>query len=282
MDSNEATSDLAVGASRAALEMSGCPPSSLKVIILSTTSPDMTSFPSTACLVQERLTATQAFGFDVAASCGGFLVALSIGKQWVESGKPGCVLVVASEVKSRFLDLQDPTTAILFGDGAGALVLGAKGSGHSVLSVKLRSDGTRSDLIQLPAGGSRQPLSKSTLADGLHTLKMKGGAIFRAAVRHLEAITHDVLKDHGVKINDIRFFIYHQANARILSALARRLSISEDRIVSTLEFTGNTSSASLPIALDSIVRKNQVKSNDLVFMAAFGGGLNWGGALIRW
>ena len=282
VDSGETASDLAVSASRAALEMSDCPPLSLKAIILSTTSPDMTSFPATACLVQERLCATRAFGFDVAASCGGFLVALSIGKQWLESGKPGCVLIVASEVKSRFLDLQDPTTAILFGDGAGALVLGSGGSGRSILSIILRSDGTRSDLIRLPAGGSRQPLSNSTLSEGLHTLKMKGGAVFRAAVRHLEAITHDVLKNEGVMIDDVRYFIYHQANARILSALARRLSIPEDRMVSTLEYTGNTSSASLPIALDSVVRKNALKSNDLIFMAAFGGGLNWGGALIRW
>jgi 3-oxoacyl-[acyl-carrier-protein] synthase-3 len=282
----EAASDLAVQAARAALLMAGGSPAELQAIILSTTSPDMPAFPATACLIQERLGAKKAVGFDVAASCGGFLVALSVGLQWIASGQARSVLVVASEVKSRFVDLHDPATAILFGDGAGAVLLGSGGppqaDGHAVLCVKLHSDGSRAHLIRLPAGGSRMPTSPSTLSQGLHALRMNGGAIFRAAVRQLEAVTREVLKEQGLEITDIHHFVYHQANARILSALARRLSIPSDRLVTTLSYTGNTSSASLPIALDHLVRSGRLKKGERIFLGAFGGGLNWGGALIRW
>ncbi|HLB94736.1 MAG TPA: beta-ketoacyl-ACP synthase III [Nitrospiria bacterium] len=282
----EAASDLAVQAAQAALLMADGSPAELQAIILSTTSPDMPAFPATACLIQERLGAKKAVGFDVAASCGGFLVALSVGLQWIASGQARSVLVVASEVKSRFVDLRDPATAILFGDGAGAVLLGSGGppqaDGHAVLCVKLHSDGSRAHLIRLPAGGSRMPISPSTLSQGLHTLRMNGGAIFRAAVRRLESVTREVLKEQGLEITDIHHFVYHQANARILSALARRLSIPSDRLVTTLSYTGNTSSASLPIALDHLVRSGRLKKEERIFLGAFGGGLNWGGALIRW
>lgn len=278
----EAASDLAIQASRIALEAAGCLPAEVHVLILSTTSPDMTSFPATACLVQDRLGAHQAASFDVAASCGGFLVALSVGQQWIESKDARRVLVVASEVKSRFLELHDPTTAILFGDGAGAVVLGSQMDGPAVLCLKLHSDGSRAHLIQLPAGGSRQPTSLSTVSQGLHTLRMNGGAVFRSAIRHLETVTHEILNEQGLTVMDIHHFVYHQANARILSALARRLGLPQDRMITTLETTGNTSSASIPIALDSLARSGRVKSGELVLLAAFGGGLNWGGALIRW
>jgi 3-oxoacyl-[acyl-carrier-protein] synthase-3 len=278
----EAASDLAVQAAQAALSMAGCAPSEVQAIILSTTSPDMPAFPATACLVQEHLGIPNAVSFDVAASCGGFLVALSIGQQWIASGKARCVLAVASEVKSRFVDLHDPATGILFGDGAGAVVLGSDRTDRTVLRMKLHSDGSRAHLIQLPAGGSRKPTSLSTVSGGLHTLRMNGGAIFRAAVRELSAVTREVLEGEGLSISDIHHFVYHQANARILSALARRLSIPQDRLVTTLSHTGNTSSASLPIAMDFLVRGGRLKRDELIFLGAFGGGLNWGGALIRW
>lgn len=278
----EAASDLAVQAAQAALLMSGCSPAEVQAIILSTTSPDMPAFPATACLVQERLGISKAVSFDVAASCGGFLVALSVGQQWIMGRQARFVLVVASEVKSRFVNLHDPATAILFGDGAGAVLLGSGGSEHALLSVKLHSDGSRAHLIQLPAGGSRLPISLSTLSQGLHTLRMEGGAVFRAAVRRLEAVTREVLKEQGLRITDIHHFVYHQANVRILSALARRLSIPQDRLVMTLSYTGNTSSASIPIALDHLVRSGRPKRGELIFLGAFGGGLNWGGALIQW
>ncbi len=279
---DEAASDLAVRAARRALEIAGWPASKIDAIILSTTSPDMPAFPSTACLVQERLGAHRAVSFDVAASCGGFLFALSVGQQWLESERARYVLVIASEIKSRFLNLHDPTTAILFGDGSGAVLLGSKENGHPVLDVKLHSDGSRGHLIRLPAGGSRQPSSLSTVTQGLHALVMNGGAIYRAAVRELVAVTREMLDKHGLKTSDIHHFVYHQANARILSALAKRLSIPKEKIVTTLEKTGNTSSASLPIALDSLVRSNHLRPGELIFLAAFGGGLNWGGALIHW
>ena len=234
---DEAASDLAVRAAEAALKMAGCPVSKVDVIILSTTSPDMPAFPATACLVQERLGAHHAVGFDVAASCGGFLFALSVGQQWLQSGKARVILLIASEIKSRFLNLHDPATAIVFGDGAGAVLLGSGKKGHPVLDLKLYSDGSRSHLIQLPAGGSRQATSHSTLSQGLHYLVMNGGAVYRAAIKKLSAITSEMMERHGLTILDIDHFVYHQANGRILSALAKRLSIPSDRIVRTIGYT---------------------------------------------
>ena len=279
---DEAASDLAMHAAEAALASFGCSALSIDAIILSTTSPDMPSMPSTACLVQNRLGSHSAVAFDIAASCGGFLVALSVGQQWIESGKAQHVLVIASEVKSRFLDLHDPDTAILFGDGAGAVLLGRSDSGHQVIDVRFYSDGSKAHLIKLPAGGSRRPPTLETLSQGLHTLVMSGGPIYRAAVRHLESVTREMLVKHNLTISDIQHFIYHQANARILSTLSRRLGIPEDRVVTTIETSGNTSSASLPIAFDVLARSDRVKRGDLIFLAAFGGGLNWGWSLIRW
>jgi 3-oxoacyl-[acyl-carrier-protein] synthase-3 len=279
---DEAASDLAVFAAREALKAAGVRPGELGAIILSTTSPDMPGFPATACLVQERLGAGRAVGFDLGASCGGFLVALSVGEQWLRSAQAGPVLVVAAEVKSRFLDFKDPSTAILFGDGAGAAVIGAGEDGPRLLGVRLHSDGTRAGLIELPAGGSRWPASPSTVEEGLHTLRMKGSAIYRAAIRHLSDVTRELLEEHGMKTGDVRHFVYHQANGRILASLARRLSIPADRLVTTLERTGNTSSASLPIALDHLARSGRLRPGERIFLAAFGGGLNWGGALIEW
>jgi 3-oxoacyl-[acyl-carrier-protein] synthase-3 len=277
---DQAASDLATEAVRVALEQAGCAAADLEAIVLATTSPDMW-FPSTACLVQKNLHAHNAFAMDVAASCSGFLFALSVAEQFVRSGQVKTVAAVAAEVKSKFLNRSDPATAILFGDGAGAVVLKPSAGESGLLSVRLYSDGSRSGMIQIPAGGSRQSISQQSLADELHFIRMKGGSLFKAAVQRLTDATHEILKFHHLQPADIHHFVFHQANARILSAVAKRLQIPRDRLVMTLDRYGNTSSASLPMALDHLYRSGRVRPGDLIFLGAFGGGLNWGGALVR-
>jgi len=277
---DQAASDLATEAIRAALEQSGGAAADLEAIVVATTSPDMW-FPSTACIVQKNLHAHNAFAMDVAASCSGFLFALSVAEQFIRSGRVKTAAAVATEVKSRFLNRSDPATAILFGDGAGAVVLKPSEGESGLLSVRLYSDGSRSGMIQIPAGGSRRPISQQSLAEEQHVIRMKGGSLFKAAVQRLTDVSLEVLKSHDLQPSDVHHFVFHQANARILSAVAKRLHISRDRLVVTLDRYGNTSSASLPMALDHLYRSGRVRPGDLILLGAFGGGLNWGGALVR-
>ena len=279
--SDEATSDLALCAAKAALDAAGTQAASLDAIILSTTSPD-TLMPSAACHVQRMLGAKRAFAFDLAASCSGFLYALSVGDLMIRLGQAGWVLVVAAEVKSRYLNFKDGNTAILFGDGAGAAVLAAGDERHGVLSVGLHADGSRADLISIPAGGSRLPASEKTVAEGLHAITMKGPSLFRVAVRRLETAVTDTLKEHGLAVRDVDLFVFHQANARLLGKVTERLDIPPDRTFSVIERFGNTSSSALPLTLDAAVRAGKVKPGDLVLLGTIGGGLTWGTALIRW
>ncbi len=280
-DKDQAASDLATEAVRAALQGAGCSPGDLRAIVLSTTSPDML-FPSTACFVQNNIGADRAFAFDVSASCCGFLFALSIADRMIKSDPGGPVAVVAAEVKSRFLDLKDPATAILFGDGAGAVILKSGTGKAGLLSIRLHSDGSKWRIIQIPAGGSRRPIRPETLAAEEHFIRMKGGSLFKAAVGRLVEVTREILKTHRLDAGDIHHYVFHQANARILSAVSKRLRIPSDRVVITLDRYGNTSSASLPMALDHLARSGRLRPGELVYLGAFGGGLNWGGALVRW
>jgi len=280
-DPKEATSDLALRAATVALEDAGVRPQALDAIIVSTTSPD-TMMPSSACHLQRLLGATQAFAFDLAASCSGFLYALSVGDHLIRAGQARLVLVVAAEVKSRFLNFGERETAILFGDGAGAAVLAPGTERCGVLSVTLHADGSYADLIQIRAGGSRLPASEKTVAEALHAITMRGPSLFRVAVRHLESAVIETLKAHGLTITDVRWFFFHQANARLLEKVRERLGIPSERTASVIERYGNTSSSSLPLTLDAAVRAGQVKPDDLVLLATIGGGLTWGTALIRW
>ncbi len=278
---NEATSHLTHQAALAALEAAGVQPHALEAIILSTTSPD-TPMPASACHVQRLLGAKQAFAFDLAASCSGFLYALSVGDHLIRLGQARRVLVAAAEVKSRFLNYKEPGTTILFGDGAGAAVLAPSDGRHGVLSVSLQSDGSHAELIQIRAGGSRLPPSGKTVAEGLHAIHMRGPSLFRVAVRRLETAVTETLKEHGVTVPDVRCFIFHQANGRLLEKVRNRLGIESSRMFSLIERYGNTSSSSLPLTLDAAVREGKVKAGDLVCLATIGGGLTWGTALIRW
>jgi len=277
----EATSDLAAAAGRQALSASGVAASSLELIIVATATPDML-FPSTACLVQERLGAKQAFAFDLSAACTGFLYALAVADQYIRAGTYRTVLVIGAEVLSRMVDWTDRTTCILFGDGAGAAVLQADRGERGILSTHLHSDGALWDLIHIPGGGSRRPPSAETLADRMNFVKMKGSETFRVAVRALEEVAREALAANHLSTEQLALVIPHQANLRILQAVADRLGVPAEKVMINVDRYGNTSAASIPIALDEAVRGGRVKPNDLLLLEAFGAGLTWGAAVVRW
>lgn len=281
----QASSDLAIEAGRRALQAAGCVSGDVDAIILSTTSPDM-AFPSTACFVQRGLGCRGVAAFDLSASCSGFLYGLSMANAMVQSGQAKTCLVVAAEVKSRFLNPTDAATAVLFGDGAGAVVVRGEAdsglNGRGVQGIRLHSDGSKHDLIRVPAGGSRMPSSAETVAQRGHVLQMQGASLFRIAVRRVEQAVQDILKEFGVRIDELGQVVLHQANGRILSNVADRLGIPEGRLTSVIDRYGNTSSASLPIALDAAVRAGRVRADDLVLLGSFGGGLTWATGLVRW
>ena len=284
-DSAQASSDLAVEAAREALQAAGLQSTDVDAILVSTTSPDM-AFPSTACHLQRKLACAGVPAFDIAASCSGFLYGLSMADAMIRSGQAKTCLVVAAEVKSRTLDSHDLDTAFLFGDGAGAIVVRGEHDesqpSRGLLGMRLAADGARHDLIRIHAGGSRWPLSQTTLEGGDHFLRMKGAPLFRLAVRRLEHAVRETLKEYGVELRDVAQFVVHQANGRILAQLATRLAVSSDRLCSVIDRFGNTSSASLPIALDHAVRAGKIRPYDLVVLGSFGGGLTWASGLIRW
>jgi len=275
----EAASSLAVAASRAALASASLSPDVLDLILVSTTTPDM-YFPSTACLLQRDLGIAPIPAFDINASCSGFLYALSIADQYLSSGEASTILLVASDVKSRFLDLEDPATAILFGDGAGAVILSRCERG--LRKIQLGADGSHHKLVYLPAGGSRAPLTQATLAENKHTMKMDGKRLFRIAVNKMVLELKRFLEESSLSIDDINHFVFHQANVRILEAVFKRMSIPAEKSPVTLSQFGNTSSASIPMALDVLIREGRLKKGDRVLLSAFGGGITWGNALIDW
>ena len=282
---SQASSDLAVEAARPALEAAGLSASELGAIILSTTSPDSV-FPSTACHVQRMLGCSSIPAFDVAASCSGFLYGLSMADVMIRSGQVQTCLVVAAEVKSRTIDPTDVDTALLFGDGAGAAVLrGEPEAGElsqGLLGLRLRADGAQHGLITIPAGGSRQPMTSDTIEAKAHTLRMQGALLFRLAVKRLDQVIHETLKEFGVELQDVAQVVLHQANGRILDHLTKRLGISPERVCSVIGRYGNTSSASLPIALDHAVRSGKILPHDIVLLGSFGGGVTWAAGLVRW
>jgi 3-oxoacyl-[acyl-carrier-protein] synthase-3 len=282
---SQASSDLATEAGRKALEAAGMPPSSVQAILLSTTSPDMV-FPATACHVQRKLGCPGVAAFDLAASCSGFLYGLSMADAMIRSGQVKQCLVLAAEVKSRMLDPANADTALLFGDGAGAVLLRGEdssgGSDQGILGVRLHSDGGRHGLIRISSGGSRSPASRDSILTKGHTMRMQGAPLFRLAVRKLNQAIRETLKEFGVGLDEVALLVLHQANGRILSHLARRLGIPSSKVCSVLERHGNTSSASLPIALDHAVRSGAIRDRDAVLLGSFGGGITWATGLVRW
>ena len=278
---DEATSDLAFQAGRRALQAAGVAPEEIDLIIVATTTPDHL-FPSTACLVQHKLGATRAAAFDLAAACSGFVYALTVGDRFIASGTFKRVLVIGADVMSRFVDWSDRATAVLFGDGAGAVVLAPTTDASGILSTHLHADGSLHDLIAIPGGGSANPPSEKVIVEKLNTVKMKGNETFKTAVRTFEEVIWETLNHHHLSPSDIAYIVPHQANIRIIKAVAARFNMSMDRMIINLDRYGNTSAGSIPLALDEAVREGRLVAGTLILLLAFGSGLTWGSVLMRW
>ena len=278
---DQAASDLALEAAKAALKAANTKPSELDLIIVATATPDM-AFPSTGCILQQKLGAKNAAAFDLSAACSGFLYSLGVASGFIRSGMNKKVLVVGCEVLSRITDWNDRTTCVLFGDGAGAVVLEPSPDKHGIQSVSMRSDGAFADLLMVPGGGSCNPASQATVDSGLHCIKMRGNETFKVAVKSMEAIALETLAQNGLEKSDLSLLIPHQANMRIIQAIANRIELPMEKVYVNLMRYGNTSAASIPIALDEAVREGRIKRDDNVMLIAFGGGLTWASALIKW
>ena len=278
----QATSDLATEAGRAALEMAGVNAADLDLVIVATLTPDH-YFPSTAGFVQRNLGAVRAAAFDMEAACTGFIYALTVGDLFIKSGKYQKVLVIGAEVLSKFLDWEDRDTCVLFGDGAGAaLLVPGDDTGKGIISTHIHSDPSMAELLYTPAGVSRMPITKEAIDLKLNTVKMRGNEVFKVAVKRLSEIVVEVMEANGLVEEDIDFLVPHQANLRIIEATARKLKLPMERVIVTVDIHGNTSAASVPLALDMAVRSKRIKEGDQILLEAFGGGLTWGAALVRW
>ena len=278
---SEATSDMAVEAARRALHDANLKPHDIGLIIVATITPDM-FFPSTACMVQNKLGINHAPAFDISVACSGFIYGLAIANQFIGTGTYKHVLVIAAEKLSSITDWTDRSTCVLLGDGAGAAILGPAKRGR-ILSSYLGADGSKGDLLKMPAGGSRMPASQKTIEDKLHFLKMEGSELFRHAVKIMADAALKATEPLGLKGEDIDLIIPHQANIRILNAVAKRMGIDpEKKLYLNIEKYGNMSSASTAVALVEAVQEGRIRKNDMVLLDAFGAGLTWGAIVLKW
>jgi 3-oxoacyl-[acyl-carrier-protein] synthase III len=277
----EYTSLFAVRAARQAIERARLDPADIDLLLCATVTPDQI-LPSTGCIVQAELGASNAAAMDIVAACSGFLYGVSMADSMIRTGQVRHAVVVGAEILTQYVDYTDRQTCVLFGDGAGAAVLGPVESGRGILASKIKSDGRYEEQLYSPGGGTRRKPTADTLAAGDHFFKMKGNELFKVAVRSMAEISREVLEQAGVKSDDISLFIPHQANQRITEAVADRLNVDMSKVYSNIAVHGNTSSASIPIALDECVEAGRIKPGDLVLMASFGGGATWGAVLMRW
>lgn len=277
----EYTSLFAVRAARQAIERARLDPADIDLLLCATVTPDQI-LPSTGCIVQAELGANNAAAMDIVAACSGFLYGVSLADSMIRTGQVRHAVVVGAEILTQYVDYTDRQTCVLFGDGAGAAVLGPVNSGRGILASRIKSDGRYEEQLYSPGGGTRRKPTSDTLAAGDHFFKMKGNELFKVAVRSMAEISREVLEQAGVQSGDINLFIPHQANQRITEAVADRLNVDMSKVYSNIAVHGNTSSASIPIALDECVEAGRVKEGDLVLMASFGGGVTWGAVLMRW
>jgi 3-oxoacyl-[acyl-carrier-protein] synthase-3 len=278
---DEFTSDMASLAANRAMEMAGVTAEQIDLIVVATCTPDM-PFPNTGCLVQRKLGAKRAAAFDVEAACSGFLYALEIGQQFITSRTYDTVLVIGAEKLSSIIDWTDRNTCILFGDGAGAVVLQSRPGDHGLMTAVMGADGNNSELIYMPGGGSRCPASNDSIASRQHFLRMTGKETFKNAVQAMYGAAKEALKRCDLDISQIKCIIPHQANRRIIDAVGERLGAKPEQIFVNLHRYGNTSAASVAIALDEAARSGRLQRGDLVLLMAFGAGLTWGAAVIEW
>src|SRR5919205_1650757 len=278
---HEYTSLFAVRATREAIERARLDPADIDLLLCATVTPDQI-LPSTGCIIQAELGANNAAAMDIVAACSGFLYGVSLADSMIKTGQVRYAVVVGAEILTQYVDYTDRQTCVLFGDGAGAAVLGPTDNNRGILASKIKSDGRYEEQLFSPGGGTRKRPTADTLAAGVHYLKMKGNELFKVAVRSMAEISREVLEEAGVKSDDISLFIPHRANQRITEAVSDRLNVDLSKVYSNIAVHGNTSSASIPIALDECVDSGLVKEGDLVLMSSFGGGVTWGAVLMRW
>ncbi|WP_020673079.1 3-oxoacyl-ACP synthase III family protein [Amycolatopsis nigrescens] len=279
---DEATSDLATHAARRALVAAGVEASSVDLLILATTNPDQ-PLPSTACFVQHNLGASNAVAFDLAAACTGFIYALAIAHSMLTADpRRQCALVIGADIHSRSLDYTDGGTCVLFGDGAGAVVLAKTGDSRGIITTNIGTDGSGTGIVQIPAGGSRLPASADTVANGLHYARMRGQDARRTAVDVLPALMDDLARDSGIELSEADLIIPHQANGVMIEEWAKLFGAPPDHLHRTISWSGNTGAASVPIALDDAFHKGRLSEGDLVLLVALGAGVTWGAASLRW
>jgi 3-oxoacyl-[acyl-carrier-protein] synthase-3 len=277
----DAASDLAIKAAKRAIKAADISARDIDMVIVATMSGDM-PMPSTASILQHKLGIKHAASFDVNAACSGFIYGLSVADSFVKSGSSKKLLLVGVEINSKFLDWNDRSTCVLFGDGAGAVIMEPTAGKSGVLSTHLFSDGSMWDFVCLPGGGSKHPPTEKSIRDGLHFIKMRGNETFKVAVRTLEKLVVDTLSQNNLKPSDLAMLIPHQANLRIITATAKRLKLPMSKVAINLDRYGNTSSASIPMVLDEVVRAGKITRGDYILLEAFGGGLTWASAMIKW
>jgi 3-oxoacyl-[acyl-carrier-protein] synthase-3 len=278
---DEFTSDLATHAALSAMRKAGVTAEQIDLIIVATITPDM-PFPSTACLVQRKIGAHRAAGFDLEAACSGFIYGLEIGQQFIMSRTYDTVLVIGAEKLSSIVDWKDRNTCVLFGDGAGAAVLQNRPNTHGLLTAVMGADGRKSDLLFMAGGGSRCPATAESVAAGRHYLRMEGKETFKSAVQAMQTAAVEALRRCELDISRIKCIIPHQANRRIVDAVGERLGAKPEQLFTNLHKYGNTSAASVAIALDEVVESGRVQRGDLILLVVFGAGLTWGAAVIEW
>jgi len=282
VDPGVATSDLATEASREAIARAGLTPDDIDVIVVGTVTPDML-FPSTACLVQHKLGAGHAWGFDLSAACSAFTYALTVGTQLVASGGAKHALVIGADVMSSIIDYTDRATCVLFGDGAGAVVLGPSSDPNiGILDYDHMIDGGGGPALCMPAGGSKQPATHKTVDERLHYVKQEGQTVFKFAVRNTGEICERLLKKHNLTGEDVDLFVSHQANKRIIMSAAERIGMPAEKVVINIDKYGNTTAATIPLALDDAVKDGRLKKGDLVLLTSVGAGFTVGSVLVRW
>uniref|UniRef100_A0A7C4XLC2 Beta-ketoacyl-[acyl-carrier-protein] synthase III n=1 Tax=candidate division WOR-3 bacterium TaxID=2052148 RepID=A0A7C4XLC2_UNCW3 len=280
-DENTATSDISIVAAKRAMEDAGIKPEDIDAVILGTATPDML-FPSTACIVQAKIGANKAMAFDISAGCSGFLYGLGIADSMIKNGFDN-ILVIGAETLSKVMDFTDRATCVLFGDGAGAAVIKRSDSDkRGILASYFRADGADWKLLHQPAGGSRIPASKESVEKRLHYIKMEGNEVFKLAVRAMIESAQETLKRAKLSSSEVSLLIPHQANIRIIEATAKRLNIPMERVYVNLDRYGNTSAASIPIAIYEALNEGRIKSGDYILLVAFGAGFTWAGVLLRW
>ncbi|MSU58397.1 MAG: ketoacyl-ACP synthase III [Pedosphaera sp.] len=278
---DEFTSDLASKAAQRALKMAGVSADQIDLIIVATITPDM-PFPSTACLVQQKIGAKKAAAFDLEAACSGFIYGLEIGQQFIMSRTYDTVLVIGAEKLSTIVDWKDRNTCVLFGDGAGAVVMQSRPNSHGLLTAVMGADGSKATLLEMPAGGSRCPATAESVSARLHYLRMDGKETFKNAVQAMLTAAQEALRRCELTISQIKCVIPHQANRRIIDAVGERLGATPDQLFLNLDRYGNTSAASVAIALDEAVSSGKFSRGDLILLVVFGAGLTWGAAVIEW